>query len=67
MDNETNVPTDRLNEIALQECVKVGSQSRTVLDIVDNGDKLVMKMIQEGMDRANEQAVSRAQKVSVDR
>lgn len=65
IDSETNAPTDQLNETALQECTKVGSKSTTVSEIVDNDDKLVMKMIQGGVDRANEQAVSRAQKVSV--
>ena len=44
-------------------CRSVGSEASTVEDIVNGPDGKVMKGIQKGIDTANREAVSNAQKI----
>ncbi|XP_048584114.1 long-chain-fatty-acid--CoA ligase ACSBG2 isoform X2 [Nematostella vectensis] len=60
---DTGAPTDRLTKAAIAFCKSVGSEATTVSEILKTKDENVMKAIQAGVDRANEEAISRAQKV----
>lgn len=63
MNPDTAEPTDNLTSIAIEFCKSVGSNAKTVSEILSTKDEKIMKAIQEGIDRANSQSVSRAQKV----
>ena len=63
MDVETGEPSDKLTDVALKFCKSVGSEATTVSEILSTKDEKIMKAIQDGVDRANKKAVSRAQKV----
>lgn len=63
VDVETGEPSDKLTDVALQFCKSVGSEATTVSEILSTKDEKIMKAIQDGVDRANKKAVSRAQKV----
>ena len=56
-------PTDNLTPLTVDWVKAQGSTSTKVSDILDNKDALVLKAIQQGIDKANERAISRAQKV----
>ncbi|XP_068694662.1 long-chain-fatty-acid--CoA ligase ACSBG2-like isoform X2 [Montipora foliosa] len=60
---DTGVPSDDLTPLAIKYCQSIGSNAKTVSEVLSTKDENVMKAIQEGIDRANEHAVSRAQKV----
>ena len=65
MDDTTGLPTNRLSSVALEECKKVGSGSRTVEDILNHGgDHKVLKMLQKGIDAVNKKAPSKIHKVT---
>lgn len=61
--DENTSPTDNLSGPALDWCKSVGSQATKVSDILDGKDAAVLKAIQEGIDRANKKATSRAQNI----
>lgn len=63
VDPDTMEPKDRLTPAAVDWCRSVGSQSKSVSEIVGGGrqDVAVFKAIQAGIDAANGKAASRAQ------
>ena len=63
VDPDTGEPSDNLTDIAIEFCKSVGSEAKTVTEILSTKDEKIMKAIQEGIDRANGKSVSRAQKV----
>jgi len=63
MDPDTGEPQDELLPQAKQAVADLGSQCTKVSEIVEQKDKAVFTAIQDGLDRANEHAVSRAQRV----
>ena len=73
VDPDSLVPTSTLASAALDWCASVGSKAKTVEDILGGSssisgaafgsDESVMRAIQEGLDCANAQATSNAQKV----
>jgi len=66
VDPETMEPSDKLTVAAVDWCRSVGSNANTVQDVLKgpNGpDPKVMKGIQAGIDAANKEAVSNAQKI----
>ena len=58
-----NVPTDNLDPLALSIMQEIGSAARTVSEARD--DRLVKQYITSGMNKANEESVSRAAKIQV--
>ena len=64
VDAESGEPSDELTEASVQLCQAWGSSGTKVSEILASNDEIVMKAIQDGIDRANAKAVSRAQKVS---
>ena len=65
MDEVTGLPTNKLTDVALEECKKIGSGSKTVDDILNRGgDHRVLKMLQKGIDTVNKKAPSKIHKVS---
>ena len=65
MDPDTGKSLDTLTPQAQQLIQNVGSRNTKVSEIVAQEDRAVFTAIQEGLDRANEQATSRAQRVGV--
>ena len=64
MDETTGLPTNRLTQVALDECRRIGSSSQTVDDILSRGgDHKVLKMLQKGIDAVNKRAPSKIHKV----
>ena len=61
--DDSNLPSDSLDKVSLSVMASIGSKSATVSDARE--DPLVDQYIQQGMMRANERALSRAQKVQV--
>ena len=65
VDDTTGLPTKKLSQVALDECRKIGSGSRTIDDILNKGgDHKVLKMLQKGIDTVNRNAPSKIHKVS---
>ena len=58
-----NVPTDNLDPLALSIMQEIGSAARTVSEAREDPD--VKQYITSGMNKANEDSVSRAAKVQV--
>ena len=65
MDPDTGKSLDTLTPQARQLIQNVGSHNTKVSEIVAQEDRAVFTAIQEGLDKANEQATSRAQRVSI--
>ena len=65
MNLDTGAPTDQLTDAAIDYCKKLGSKVTTVSEFLEKKEENLMKAIQDGIDRYNAQAASRAQKVSV--
>jgi len=63
VDPVTLEPLPELAPITLEWCSSIGSKAKTIQDIVDDPDEIVMKAIQEGIDLTNDSSVSNAQKV----
>jgi len=63
VDPDTMEPSSQLTPAALDWCRSVGSDANTVEDIVNGPDSNVMRGIQKGIDTANREAVSNAQKI----
>lgn len=62
---ETGEPLDDLTELARKFCKKHGAEIKTVSEFLEKKDEKLMKAIQDGIDRYNNKATSRAQKVGV--
>lgn len=63
VNTDTMEPTSKLSSAARDWCRSVGSNANTVEDILRGPDHRVMKGLQAGIDAANRQAVSNAQKI----
>ena len=63
MDVDTGEATDDLTEEAIELISALGSSATKVSQVIDNQDRAVFSAIQEGLDKANEGAVSSAQTV----
>ena len=63
MDPDTGEPEDELTPQAKEAIASLGSKCTKVSEIVEQKDQAVFTAIQEGLDKANEHSVSRAQKV----
>ena len=65
MDDSTGFPTEELTALAKNYLSSIGCKATTVSEIIDDNkrDGVVLKAIQEGIDRANKQATSNAQRV----
>jgi long-chain-fatty-acid--CoA ligase ACSBG len=61
LDPETSEPTDKLSPFVLDWYRSLDCDATTVTEILKKQHKPVMKAIQEGIDRANTKAISRAQ------
>ena len=61
---DTQEPTDDLTPEAIKIIQALGSTATKVSEVIENQDRAIFTAIQEGIDRANEGAVSNAQKVS---
>ena len=55
-----DMPTNELTPETVEWCKSVGSNATKVSDILSGPDGYVMKAIQDGIDRANKRAISRA-------
>eukprot|EP00105_Crassostrea_gigas_P020677 XP_011439519.1 PREDICTED: long-chain-fatty-acid--CoA ligase ACSBG2 isoform X1 [Crassostrea gigas] len=60
---DTLEPTDNLTAVTVDWMKAQGSGATKVSDILDHKDAIVLKAIQKGIDKANERAISRAQKI----
>jgi len=60
MDMDTMLPTDTLDVNAISWCRSVGSSANTVHDIIYKKDGNVLRAIQQGIEKANKSAISRA-------
>ena len=63
VDPDTMEPSSQLTPAALDWCRAVGSKANTVEDVLTGPDGNVMRGIQAGIEAANREAVSRAQKI----
>ena len=63
MNPDTGVPSDDLTPFAIEYCQSIGSNAKTVSEVLSTKDEKIMNVINEGIERANEHSVSRAQKV----
>ncbi len=54
-------PLSKLSTPAVDWCRKYGSNATNLSDILEKQDDRVLKAIQEGIDRTNKRATSRAQ------
>ena len=64
VDPDTGEPQDELLPRAKQMIAELGSSCTTVSEIIGKKEEAVYRAIQEGIERANQHAVSRAQRVS---
>lgn len=60
---DTLEPTDNLTALTVDWVKAQGSEATKVSDVLDHKDAIVLKAIQNGIDKANERAISRAQKI----
>ena len=64
IDRDNNdMPTNDLTPETIEWCRSVGSNARTVKDILSAPDAHVLNAIQAGIDKANKSAISRASTV----
>ena len=63
MNLETGEPLDELTDLAKDWCKKHSVEINTVSEFLEKKDEKLMKAIQDGIDRYNSRAISRAQKV----
>jgi len=64
VDSDTMMPKDELTKATIAWCKSIGSNATKVSEIVENKDEKVLTAIEEGVARANERSVSRAQKIA---
>lgn len=60
---DTLEPSDNLTQGALDWCHSIGSKATTVSYILSANDTAILNAIQKGIDKANSQSVSNAQKI----
>ena len=65
MNLDTGEPTDQLTNMAIDFCKKHGSEVKTLSEYLASKDEKITKAIQDGIDRYNGRAISRAQKVGL--
>ncbi|KAJ8389604.1 hypothetical protein AAFF_G00118410 [Aldrovandia affinis] len=63
MNGDTGAPEDELTEEAVELCRRLGSTATRVSEIASGRDHAVNTAIQEGINRANEHAISNAQHI----
>ena len=63
IDPDTLEPEDNLTGDAIAWCKSVGSDATTLSQILESKDSKIYEGIQAGIDKANEESVSRAQKI----
>ncbi|XP_058801294.1 long-chain-fatty-acid--CoA ligase ACSBG2-like [Phymastichus coffea] len=63
MDVETGAPLDAFSEKTLNWAQALGSSSTTVTEVLTTRDHVIEREISEAIDRANEKAISNAQRV----
>ncbi|XP_014480935.1 PREDICTED: very long-chain-fatty-acid--CoA ligase bubblegum [Dinoponera quadriceps] len=63
MDTETGAPLDTLNPDVVNWAKSIGSQAKTITDVISSHDPLIYGEIDKAIKRANEHAISNAQKV----
>ncbi len=63
MNPDTGVPQDELLPQAKSTITALGSVSSTVSEVIKTRDAVVYKTIKEGLERANKDALSHAQRV----
>merc|ERR1712109_79731 len=63
VDTETMEPTEKLSSAARDWIQEQGSRATTVQEVLEGPDVAVMRGIQAGIDKANKQAVSNAQRI----
>lgn len=63
MDPNTGAPTDKLLDDVVKQFVGLGSSATTVSQVLETKDSAVYSAIQAAIDKANEAAISSAQKV----
>ncbi|KAF2360689.1 AMP-dependent synthetase/ligase [Trinorchestia longiramus] len=63
MNMETGEALDTLSPACIEWCQEVGSNARTIYDVLSGPDAKIMRAIQDGIDRTNKMAASNAQKV----
>lgn len=63
VDPDTTMPQDELTSAAMDWCQAAGSNATTLSHILEAKDARILKLIQEGIDRANSKSMSRAQKI----
>ena len=63
MNPDTAEPEDDISPNAVKLIAALGSSCTKVSEIIQQKDEKVFKAIQAGLDRANENATSRAQRV----
>ena len=65
MDPDTGEPLDTLTPTAKRLIQDLGSQKTSVFEIVTQEDQAVFDAIQKGLDKANEENTSQAQRVCI--
>uniref|UniRef100_A0A1X7T2N8 AMP-dependent synthetase/ligase domain-containing protein n=1 Tax=Amphimedon queenslandica TaxID=400682 RepID=A0A1X7T2N8_AMPQE len=63
IDPNTGAPTDKLLDDVVKQFVGLGSSTTTVSQVLETKDSAVYSAIQSAIDKANESAISSAQKV----
>jgi len=63
MDADSGAPKDELTQEVKNWCKELGCEVNTVTEVLEGPKKEIMDAIQAGIDRANTQAVSNAQRV----
>lgn len=63
IDAESQIPTDRLSKDAIEWCESIGSNAICIGDVIDGKDSSFLQNIQSGIEKANKNAVSNAQKI----
>ncbi|XP_070524552.1 very long-chain-fatty-acid--CoA ligase bubblegum isoform X2 [Cardiocondyla obscurior] len=63
MNEETGEPLDTLNSNVLKWAKSIGSSAKTVTEVIGSRDPAIYEEIDKAIKRANEQAISNAQKV----
>ncbi len=61
--NDDGTPSNRLDSLAVSIAQELGSNATTVEEAKE--DPLIIRYIEEGMGKANEESISRAAKVQV--
>ena len=63
MDPNTGIPSDDLDPAAVKLISALGSTATKVSQVIETRDKAVYAAIQEGIDKANQEAISNPTKV----